>query len=412
MSYSNQFFKAIGIDPAVKSSIGSVSKKIGVPIERLKFYNETNTLPSGRDLEAINSVLGISELSLMLKMGRLDHSILEAIQNNSEEVLKIISSDCKIYKNQINVGDAELKFATALGKMYQGDCLAVMKMIKSDSVDLVFADPPFNLDKLYPSNMNDNIKIETYIKWSEAWIAECIRILKPGGSFFTWNLPLWNSKFSSFIHGRMNFRHWIATDIKYSLPIQGRLYPSHYSLLYFNKGSKPNYFNADRLPMQTCPKCFGDLKDYGGYKHKMNPLGINLTDVWYDIPPVRHAKYKNRGANELSIKLLDRIIEMASVEGDIVFDPFGGAGTTYIVAEIKGRKWIGSELGPVDIIENRLKNLKAEADHLEQYRDKYNTLFTEKVKVERDKRGLWTYESAQEKNSIKLRSINSKPFDD
>ena len=88
--------------------------------------------------------------------------------------------------------------------------------------------------------------------------------------------------------------------------------------------------------MQVCSSCFGDLKDYGGYKDKMNPNGINLTDVWYDIPPVRHAKYKKRnGANELSIKLLDRIIEMSTDEGDIVFDPFGGSGTTYVVSEIK-----------------------------------------------------------------------------
>lgn len=90
--------------------------------------------------------------------------------------------------------------------------------------------------------------------------------------------------------------------------------------------------------MEICPKCFTDLKDYGGYKDKMNPDGTNLTDVWYDIPPVRHSKYKKReGANELSIKLLDRIVEMASEEGDIVFDPFGGSGTTYAVAEIKKR---------------------------------------------------------------------------
>ena len=69
---------------------------------------------------------------------------------------------------------------------------------------------------------------------------------------------------------------------------------------------------------------------------KMNPDGINITDVWLDIPPVRHKKYKKRnGSNELSIKLMDRIIEMASDEGDIVFDPFGGSGTIYAIAERK-----------------------------------------------------------------------------
>ena len=103
------------------------------------------------------------------------------------------------------------------------------------------------------------------------------------------------------------------------------------------------------MPLETCPKCFTDLKDYGGYKDKMNPLGVNISDVWTDIPPVRHTKYKKRKeANELSVKLLDRVIEMSSKPGDVVFDPFGGSGTTYAVAEIKQRKWIGVELGPID----------------------------------------------------------------
>ncbi|MDX9786344.1 MAG: hypothetical protein RBT11_06200 [Desulfobacterales bacterium] len=63
--------------------------------------------------------------------------------------------------------------------------------------------------------------------------------------------------------------------------------------------------------MDICPHCLGDLKDYGGYKDKMNPDGVNLTDVWLDIPPVRHKKYKKRNSsNELSVKLIDRIIEM------------------------------------------------------------------------------------------------------
>ena len=81
-------------------------------------------------------------------------------------------------------------------------------------------------------------------------------------------------------------------DIKYSLPIQKRLYPSHYALLYFIKGDKPAIFHPDRQPVSCCRHCGGELRDYGGYKDKMNPKGVNLSDVWTDIPPVRHAKYK------------------------------------------------------------------------------------------------------------------------
>lgn len=175
------------------------------------------------------------------------------------------------------------------------------------------------------------------------------------------------------------------------IQIKGRLYPSHYSLLYYVKGDRPNTFHPDRLQMQTCGKCYSEIKDYGGYKNKMNPLGINLTDIWTDISPVRHAKYKRRqGSNELSLKLLDRIIEMSSNEGDLVFDPFGGAGTTYMAAELKNRRWIGSEIGPLDIIKERFDLIELEREIISDFRKELNVLFPEKVEKHRVKNGLWT----------------------
>ena len=272
---------------------------------------------------------------------------------------------------------------------------------QDDSVDLIFADPPFNLKKLYPSGMDDNLKCEQYMSWCEQWARECVRILKPGGSFFIWNLPKWNTSLAGYLNTKLTFRHWISVDIKYSLPIQGRLYPSHYSLLYYCKGPKPRAFHPDRLPMSVCPNCKADLNDYGGYKDKMNPQGINLTDVWFDIPPVRHAKYKKRkGANELSVKLLDRIVEMASDEGDLVFDPFGGSGTTYVVSEIKKRRWIGIELGPVEDIVRRFDSMREDEYCLGEVRRSLNHLFSEDTIEARLKKGLWTCETVREKKRI------------
>lgn len=396
MGYSSGFLKALGFGDESTKTYNAISKRTGILTKSLKYYNNKNILPSGSDLDVILNAYDIDETYLQLKMGLIDHSLIEKLQNNAESIHNTISKHKS--KKEISV-DNEIKnvFSTDLGTLFQGDCLAVMKGIANDSIDMIFADPPFNLDKLYPSDMNDNLKEEEYLKWSELWIKECIRILKPGGSFFTWNLPQWNSRFTNLLHGRLTFKHWIATDIKYSLPIKGRLYPSHYSLLYFVKGEKANTFTPDRMPAQLCPKCFDDLKDYGGYKHKMNPLGINLTDIWTDIPPVRHAKYKKReGSNELSIKLLDRVIELSTKEGDIIFDPFGGSGTTYVVAEMKNRRWVGCELGPCDIIENRFSNIEDEVGYLASLRENLNHLFPQKVKKERIKRGLWTTESAAE----------------
>lgn len=102
-----------------------------------------------------------------------------------------------------------------------------------ESIDLVFADPPFNLGKDYGKGIDDSLVETEYLNWCGEWIAECVRVLKPGGAFFLWNLPRWNVELGHLLNEEgMLFRHWIAVDIKYSLPIPGRLYPSHYSLLY------------------------------------------------------------------------------------------------------------------------------------------------------------------------------------
>jgi len=275
---------------------------------------------------------------------------------------------------------------TSLGQLFEGDCLRVLPEIAAESADLVFADPPFNLSKEYASKMDDNIPDADYVAWCKDWANECIRILKPGGSLFLYNLPKWNLLLGAHVAGKLTFRHWIAVDVKYSLPVPGRLYPSHYSLLYFVKGKKPTIFHPDRLPVPCCKECGKEQKDYGGYKDKMNPDGVNLADVWTDIPPVRHSKYKKRAANELSLKLMDRVLSMASDPGSMVVDPFGGAGTTFVAAELLGRKWTGSELHCEDIL-FRFENLHEDADNLARIQAAKNTLFTRETIDLRDRLG-------------------------
>ena len=89
----------------------------------------------------------------------------------------------------------------------------------------------------------------------------------------------------------------------------------------------------------------------------MNPRGVNLKDVWTDIPPVRHWKFKSRDrkANALSTKILDRVVEMSTLPGQLVMDPFGGSGTTFAVCEKKGRRWIGIEIDFAPEIVERLE---------------------------------------------------------
>ncbi|XQA63226.1 DNA-methyltransferase [Xanthomonas sacchari] len=264
---------------------------------------------------------------------------------------------------------------TPLGRLYQADCVQMLSQVDSNSVDLAFADPPFNLGKVYSSKINDGLTDLEYIEWCKVWLKEMIRVLKPGGTLMHWNLPKWNLLLGSTLAEHLTFRHWITVDMKYSLPIAGRLYPSHYSLLYFVKGKKPTIFHPDRTPISCCRHCGGELKDYGGYKDKMNPKGVNLSDVWTDIPPVRHSKYKKRDANALSLKLMDRIISMCTDEGSLVLDPFGGSGTTFAAAELLGRRWIGSELECSAILD-RFEDLESDKAHLAQIHEGKNTLFT------------------------------------
>lgn len=245
-------------------------------------------------------------------------------------------------------------FESERGALYQGDCLELLPALPDASIDLWFSDPPFNLDKDYGKGVSDSLGDREYLEWCRAWLLEGVRLLKPGGSLFTFNLPRWNIEAGHVLtEAGLTFRHWIAIDIKYSLPIPGRLYPSHYSLLYFSKG-QPARFTRPRIPIPVCRHCGGDIKDYGGHRSKLHPDGLNLSDVWYDIPPVRHRTTKRRAANELSEKLLARVLDIASAPGDLVLDPFGGSGTTYAVAEHTHRHWIGMELGDCEPIIRRL----------------------------------------------------------
>lgn len=250
-------------------------------------------------------------------------------------------------------------YLTSLGALYKGDVLDLLPVISNESIDTVFADPPFNLKKDYGGSVNDDLSKEEYLDWCKKWISECVRVLKPGGSLFLYNIPKWNVLLGAHLDELgLTFRHWIAINIKLSLPINGRLYPSHYSLLYYTKG-KPKTFNKIRTPIEKCRHCNGEIKDYGGHRDAMNPLGVNLTDVWSDIPPVRHWKFKSkkRKANQLSTKLLYRVIHLSTNKGDVVLDPFGGSGTTFDVCEREERNWIGIELESTDLIIERLEEM-------------------------------------------------------
>jgi len=166
-------------------------------------------------------------------------------------------------------------FRTALGELYEADCMQVLPGLSSKSVDTVFADPPFNLNKNYGRRTSDRWDADKYLEWCHGWLRECSRVLKPGGSLFLYNLPKWNIHLASYLCTlELDFRHWIAIEHKSSLPIQGRLYPAHYSLLYFTKG-KPARFRRIRTPIERCRHCGGEIRDYEGHRKAIDLLPVD-----------------------------------------------------------------------------------------------------------------------------------------
>jgi len=243
---------------------------------------------------------------------------------------------------------------TSRGVLFHDDCMNVLVKIRSNTIDCVFADPPFNLGKNYNNGFNDKITEADYYSWCFSWIEECSRIIRPGGAFFIYALPGIAVRFAGHLNKHMQFRHWIALSMKGTYSRGKKLYPAHYALLYYTKG-EPNTFNHVRLPIPVCRHCGKEIKDYGGHRNKLNPLGLNLTDFWEDTSPNRHKKFKVRpGVNELKATIPERAILISTNPGDIILDPFGGGGSTFQAAESSHRYWIGIELHDCDHIRRRL----------------------------------------------------------
>lgn len=233
-------------------------------------------------------------------------------------------------------------FDNSINNIIQDDCLGVMRKIPDNSVDVTFADPPFNLKKKYNSYY-DKHDIEKYLSWCKEWLYEMVRITKPTGSIFVHNIPKWLIPFGSYLNEIATFRHWIAWDAMGS-PLGKTLLPNHYGVLYYVKLAKDYKFYDIRMLHKRCRVCGYILKDYGGKKNLLHKFGPIISDVWTDIHRIRHKKRRDEHPCQLPIHLLERLLLMSSDEGDVILDPFIGTGTTAIAAKKLGRKYIGIDI--------------------------------------------------------------------
>lgn len=229
-----------------------------------------------------------------------------------------------------------------IDKIIQGDCLKILAKIPDNSVDMTFADPPFNLKKKY-SVYKDKLEFNEYLEWCDKWISEMVRITKPTGSIFVHNIPRWLTYYVRILNEHANFKHWIAWNAPTS-PMGKSLQPGHYGILFYVKDPKKAKIYEIRMPHERERKSPYLRKDYGGKKAGLHPFGPLVSDVWSDIHRIKHNKYRDEHPCQLPIPLLERLILMTTDEGDIVLDPFIGTGTTAVAAKKLGRHYIGIDL--------------------------------------------------------------------
>lgn len=226
-----------------------------------------------------------------------------------------------------------------------GDALGLFKSIKDESIDLIIADPPYNLGKDYGNN-HDLKGFEEYITFTRTWLSEAKRVLKPNGSIYVFM----GVRFISYLYDIMDrelqffFNSWVVWHYTQGMGKTKGFSPRHDDILVFNK-SKNFVFNLDDVRV---PQKF--------YRDRNNMRGANPGDVWQ----FSHVHYSNPNRQDHPTQkpegIIERIVLASSNKGDVVLDPFSGSGTTLRVCQQLERNAIGFELNPeyIEITNQRL----------------------------------------------------------
>ncbi len=234
-------------------------------------------------------------------------------------------------------------------RLLNGDCLDVLRTIPENSVDFIFADPPYNIKKKY-DNWNDDQNISDYFSWCDQWISESARVLKPGRTLAIINIPLWIVRHFSFAKSILDYQDWIAWE-GLSLPVR-KIMPAHYGIICLSKGRPVEIANYEKDAYWENSQDFMSLKQWYCVRasciKKRNAAQITdrqpIGNLWWDIHRLKHNSKRVDHPCQLPPSLMKRLIHTFTKESELVLDPFNGAGTTTLIAEMLGRKFIGIEL--------------------------------------------------------------------
>lgn len=226
-----------------------------------------------------------------------------------------------------------------------GDALIELQSLPDESIDVVIADPPYNLGKDYGNN-HDVKGFEEYLDFSRKWITECQRILKKSGTMYIFM----GFRFISYIYDildreqQMYFTNWIVWHYTQGMGKTKGFSPRHDDILMFTKS--PNYkFNLDaiRVPQKY-------------YRERNNMRGANPGDVWQFSHVHYCSENRQNHPTQKPEGLIERMVLASSDIGDFIVDPFSGSGTTLRVCQQLGRNCIGIEINPdyVNLTKERL----------------------------------------------------------
>lgn len=242
-----------------------------------------------------------------------------------------------------------------LHRLHGGDALAWLPTLAAASVDLVFADPPYNAGReVWDTFQSDRV----YLDWSARWIAEAARVLKPTGSLYVCGFSemLADLKAVAAPHFQDGSCRWLVWHYRNKGNLGRDWGRSHESVLHLRKaGFRLNVdgarvpYNAHTLRYPEHPQAatsqFGGAGGKG-YTWRPHPLGAKPRDV-IEIPTLTNGMAeKTAHPTQKPFELVRRLVAAATAPGDLVVDPFGGSGTTYLACEALGRDWLGCELDP------------------------------------------------------------------
>ncbi|WP_421873790.1 DNA methyltransferase [Marinoscillum sp.] len=307
-------------------------------------------------------------------------------EDQVESFVEDMQMEISYRKKEITQDSIDTFFKTSYGKLYKGDSLQLLKTFEPGSVDLIFADPPYNIKKAEWDTFSSQ---KEYVEWSMEWIAEASRILKGTGSLYICGFSeiLADVKWSA---SRL-FKgcKWLVWFYRNKANLGNDWGRSHESILHFRK-SKNFKFHIDEVripynehtlkypsrPQAESSQYAKGRKEKKQYVWEPNPLGAKPKDV-LEIPTISNASWERYShETQKPVELLRRIILASSDEGDLVLDPFGGSGTTYAVAEAYSRNWVGieKEKNYCEIIKERLSDyehlnrIRSEVDSVESQR--------------------------------------------